>query len=39
MVEEESAECEESGRWPFQHYVDQLIHDIFDPGLFLFLLM
>ncbi|XP_078169062.1 ROOT GROWTH DEFECTIVE 3 isoform X2 [Carex rostrata] len=31
MAEEESAECEESGRWPFQHYVDQLIHDIFDP--------
>lgn len=39
MLEEESAECEESGRWPFQDYVDQLIHDIFDPGLFLFLLM
>ncbi|KAJ3671154.1 hypothetical protein LUZ60_008580 [Juncus effusus] len=29
--EEESTECEERGRWPFQHFVDQLIHDIFDP--------
>ncbi|KAJ4797222.1 TATA-binding protein-associated factor MOT1 [Rhynchospora pubera] len=32
MAEEESTQCEENGRWPFQHYVDQLIHDIFDPA-------
>ncbi|AQK88882.1 TATA-binding protein-associated factor BTAF1 [Zea mays] len=30
-VEEDNLEYNENGRWPFQQFVDQLIHDMFDP--------
>ncbi|KAG0475519.1 hypothetical protein HPP92_015205 [Vanilla planifolia] len=31
IVQEDGNEHEEGGRWPFQLFVDQLIHDMFDP--------
>lgn len=31
VVDEDNMEYRESGRWPFQQFVDQLIHDMFDP--------
>lgn len=31
VVEADKDEHVEDGRWPFQHFVDQLIHDMFDP--------
>ncbi|MQL74198.1 hypothetical protein Taro_006573 [Colocasia esculenta] len=30
-VDEEHVEVEENGGWPFRHFVEQLIHDMFDP--------
>lgn len=30
-VDEDNLEYSENGRWPFQQFVDQLIHDMFDP--------
>lgn len=31
-VDEDNLEYSENGRWPFQQFVDQLIHDMFDPS-------
>ena len=31
-VDEDNLEYGENGRWPFQQFVDQLIHDMFDPS-------
>ena len=31
-TDEDNLEYSENGRWPFQHFVDQLIHDMFDPS-------
>lgn len=31
VVDEDNVEHDGSGRWPFIHYVDQLLHDMFDP--------
>ncbi|KAG8086577.1 hypothetical protein GUJ93_ZPchr0010g10708 [Zizania palustris] len=31
VADEDSLEYSENGRWPFQQFVDQLIHDMFDP--------
>ncbi|XP_058072193.1 TATA-binding protein-associated factor BTAF1 [Magnolia sinica] len=31
FVDEESSEHDGNGRWPFRHFVEQLIHDMFDP--------
>lgn len=30
-VDEDNLEYSENGRWPFQQFVEQLIHDMFDP--------
>ncbi|KAL0914712.1 hypothetical protein M5K25_015084 [Dendrobium thyrsiflorum] len=30
-IELDKDELDEDGRWPFQHFVEQLIHDMFDP--------
>jgi TATA-binding protein-associated factor len=30
-TDEDNLEYSENGRWPFQQFVDQLIHDMFDP--------
>ncbi|XP_062232323.1 TATA-binding protein-associated factor BTAF1-like isoform X2 [Phragmites australis] len=30
-VDEDNLEYSENGRWPFEQFVDQLIHDMFDP--------
>ncbi|KAK3159851.1 hypothetical protein QOZ80_1BG0051830 [Eleusine coracana subsp. coracana] len=30
-VDEDNLDYNENGRWPFQQFVDQLIHDMFDP--------
>ncbi|KAG2617033.1 hypothetical protein PVAP13_3NG178092 [Panicum virgatum] len=30
-MDEDNLEYSENGRWPFQQFVDQLIHDMFDP--------
>nr|BAD25208.1 putative SNF2 domain-containing protein [Oryza sativa Japonica Group] len=31
ITDEDNLEYSENGRWPFQQFVDQLIHDMFDP--------
>ncbi|KAL6618657.1 hypothetical protein ACP70R_033796 [Stipagrostis hirtigluma subsp. patula] len=31
VVDDDNLEYSENGRWPFQQFVDQLIHDMFDP--------
>ncbi|CAL9077601.1 TATA-binding protein-associated factor BTAF1 isoform X2 [Musa acuminata AAA Group] len=31
ILDEDSSENDQNGRWPFHHYVEQLVHDIFDP--------
>lgn len=31
-MDEDNPEYNENGRWPFQQFVDQLIHDMFDPS-------
>ncbi|XP_008796296.2 TATA-binding protein-associated factor BTAF1 [Phoenix dactylifera] len=30
-VDEDNSEHDENGKWPFQQFVDQLVHDMFDP--------
>lgn len=32
ILDEDSSEHDQNGRWPFHHYVEQLVHDIFDPS-------
>lgn len=32
VIEVDKNEHDGGGRWPFQHFVDQLIHDMFDPS-------
>ncbi|KAL5998885.1 btaf1 RNA polymerase II, B-TFIID transcription factor-associated [Asimina triloba] len=32
LVDEDSSEHDDNGRWPFRHFVEQLIHDMFDPN-------
>lgn len=29
--DEDNLDHDENGRWPFRHFVEQLLHDIFDP--------
>ncbi|XP_006646908.1 TATA-binding protein-associated factor BTAF1 isoform X1 [Oryza brachyantha] len=31
IADEDNLEYSENGRWPFQQFVDQFIHDMFDP--------
>lgn len=31
-MDEDNLDYNENGRWPFQQFVDQLIHDMFDPS-------
>jgi hypothetical protein len=31
-VDEDNLDYSENGRWPFQQFVDELIHDMFDPS-------
>lgn len=33
-VDESSPELDGTGGWPFRHFVEQLIHDMFDPSKF-----
>ena len=33
-ADESSLELDNTGGWPFRHFVDQLIHDMFDPSKF-----
>lgn len=35
VADEDYMEYSENGRWPFQQFVDQLIHDMFDPSKFI----
>lgn len=31
LVDEDNSEHDENGKWPFQQFVEQLVHDMFDP--------
>ncbi|KAJ8513513.1 hypothetical protein OPV22_003947 [Ensete ventricosum] len=31
ILDEDGSEHDQNGRWPFHHFVEQLVHDIFDP--------
>jgi hypothetical protein len=39
ITDEDNLEYSENGRWPFQQFVDQLIHDMFDPSKFIICLV
>ncbi|RRT74286.1 hypothetical protein B296_00021135 [Ensete ventricosum] len=32
ILDEDGSEHDQNGRWPFHHFVEQLVHDIFDPS-------
>jgi len=34
VEDEDNMEHEGSGRWPYRRFVEQLLHDMFDPGTF-----